>query len=82
MSMSLANSSTIMRVFFDLVLDSSEARTFDDVFRPIEEVTVPLQYAYKSVKHLSTVKTKKFGDAFEGVGLIYVIYYYNADLII
>jgi len=37
------------------------------VFKPIEEVSVPLMHAYKCVKHLSTVKKKNFSDAFEGV---------------
>lgn len=49
------------------ISDLSIRRTFDDVFNPIEKITVPLQYAYKSVKHLSLVKKKTFSDPFEGV---------------
>ena len=49
------------------IVDFGQASSFEDIFQPIEEVSVPLQNAYRAIKHLSTVKKKTFNDAYEGV---------------
>ncbi|XP_067933579.1 uncharacterized protein [Watersipora subatra] len=51
----------------DKLKDFGQATSFDDIFKPMEEVSVPLQNAYNVVKHLSTVKKKTFADTYEGI---------------
>ncbi|GAB1603422.1 probable cytosolic oligopeptidase A [Argonauta hians] len=48
--------------------DPQQEKTFQSVFHPIEEVSVPLNYAWRLAKHLSYVRAdEKFRESFQRV---------------
>ena len=54
-------------IYTIVLVDFGQKTNFAAIFDPIEQLSVPLNHAVKTVKHLSTVKKKTFTDAYEGV---------------